>query len=320
MLPDVGNVAVTHAMQELLADGRGQVGPGSRQQGIGCQTVIGFEGLGDTLVDMFAPAAQAANGTEQHDGSLLQRFGLIGDQYRLIEIVPDAQPLAIDAHALWAVKTEELRAWRFVADFAMRAGIVRTVKCFGRCGCRYVVRFGLLATFGGGFRGGRCRPFLADNDAAARQADGVLDGFGQAGPAPSSGRKSIDDNLNVVPHLAVELEIFGEMDDLAVDSSAQKSLLQQVFEQIAVLPFLSRDNRGQHHETLTGGQTGQAFQDLIDRLGCDRAVTFGAESLAYAGEEDSQVIVDFGNGADSTARIPTARLLLDGDGGGEAGD
>ena len=46
----------------------------------------------------------------------------------------------------------------------------------------------------------------------------------------------------------------------------------------------------------------------------------GAVRLADAGEEQPEVVVDLGDGADRRARVARGRLLVDGDGRGEALD
>jgi hypothetical protein len=53
---------------------------------------------------------------------------------------------------------------------------------------------------------------------------------------------------------------------------------------------------------------------LLDRLGDDRAAALGAVGTADAGEEEAQVVVDLGDGADRRAGVATGALLVDRDG------
>ena len=221
MLPRERDMPVSHAIQKLLPHLGGQFIPRRRQQRVGFQIMIGFEGLGHSQIDMLPPASQTADRPQQDDGPLLQREAFIGDQQRLIKIMPYAQPLAIDTHPLRTVETEELRAGWLIADPAMRAGIVRAVEGLdvfsSRRGLISGLAFGFSLGGSGRFRrsGG---PFLADDDAAPRQSHGVFNRFRQPSPAARSGRQAVHDDFNVMPHLPVKLQVLGQMNDIAVDA------------------------------------------------------------------------------------------------------
>ena len=64
----------------------------------------------------------------------------------------------------------------------------------------------------------------------------------------------------------------------------------------------------------------QLVDDLVARLRADRDVALGAMRLAEAGEEDAEVVVDLGDGADGRARRVARVALFDGDRGREAVD
>jgi len=70
----------------------------------------------------------------------------------------------------------------------------------------------------------------------------------------------------------------------------------------------------------SGGEGGDALDDLLGGLAGDGAMAVGAVGLAYAGVEEAEVVVDLGDGADSAAGAAAGGFLLDGDGGGEAVD
>ena len=84
-----------------------------------------------------------------------------------------------------------------------------------------------------------------------------------AGALAATCRQSIDDDFNVVPHLAVEREVVAQGDDLTVDTSPSKSLLDQVIEQIAILPFLAANQRCQYFEACPFRQLENAIQNLF---------------------------------------------------------
>ena len=114
-----------------------------------------------------------------------------------------------------------------------------------------------------------------------------------------------------MPHLPVELQVFAQRHDRPVDTSPQKALLEQIIEEVAVLPFLPVDDGSQHEEPGLGRQLPQAVEDLIAGLRRNRPVAFRAVSRSDPGEEHPQVIVNFGNRTDRAARIAAAGLLLD---------
>ena len=116
-----------------------------------------------------------------------------------------------------------------------------------------------------------------------------------------------------------EAHALGEFDHLAVDAGAE-ALLVEGFEFFAELAFAAADDGGVDGDALAGGEGGDAFDDLLGGLAGDGAAAVGAVGLAYAGVEEAEVVVDFGDGADGGAGAAAGGFLLDGDGGGEAVD
>ena len=82
--------------------------------------------------------------------------------------------------------------------------------------------------------------------------------------------QAIDDDLDVVPHLAVELQIVGELNDLAVDAGPHEALLQQVVEQVLVFALLAADDGRETANLRPCRQLHDAGDDLLARLGRDR--------------------------------------------------
>ena len=62
------------------------------------------------------------------------------------------------------------------------------------------------------------------------------------------------------------------------------------------------------------GQGQHVVDHLRDGLRLECLVVVGADGRAGAGEEQAQVVVDLGDGADRRARVVAGRLLLDGNG------
>ena len=220
--------------------------------------------------------------------------------------MPHAQAVALGAHAEWAVEAEELGRRRFVADAAMRAGVLRTVTMLdgGRL-------FGLarplpaLAAVGG--------RLLRDHQRSRGELEGRLDRIGESRAGDISGHQAIDDHLDGVSHLAVESQIVGELNRAAIDARPQKALASQVLEQVLVFPLLLLNHGGQELDPRPLGNAGDVLDDLFDGLGRDLPPAVRAEPRADPGEEHPQVVVDLGDRADGAAGIASAGLLLDRD-------
>ncbi len=73
-------------------------------------------------------------------------------------------------------------------------------------------------------------------------------------------------------------------------------------------------------EAGAGGQAEDALGHLVHRVLLHPDVAASAEGLPQAGEEQPQVVVDFGGRGHGGARVAAGVLLLDGDGGGDALD
>ena len=239
---------------------------------------------------------------------------------------------------LRAVEAEELRRWFVEADAAIGAGEVGGeddvaglgaggAALGGFCGSGSAVffcdfeferrrgRLGLLGVFV------RVVAVVnADDDVAFADAEGGVDRFGQSA-ADARGRfEAVDDDLDVVPHLAVEREIVVERHVFAVDAGPHEALLAQVFEQVFVFALLAADDGGEHGELRARFDRHDAGDDLLARLGGDRLAAFGAVAVADAGVEHAEEIVDFGDRADGRARVVAGRFLRDRDRRAEAAD
>ena len=64
---------------------------------------------------------------------------------------------------------------------------------------------------------------------------------------------------------------------------------------------------------VPAGQAGEPLRDHFGRFPDDLAAAVAAERPANAGEEEAEVVVNLGRGADGAARIPDAVLLPDRD-------
>ena len=106
----------------------------------------------------------------------------------------------------------------------------------------------------------------------------------------------------------------------AVDADPHIALGAQLVEHLHVLAFAVFDDRGQQHEAFFR-VLGQGLIDhLADGLGTERVIVVRAVRGTDAREQQAQVIIDFGDGADRGTRVVRGRFLLDGNGRGQALD
>ena len=250
--------------------------------------------LGDAGVDVPLPAAEVVPGADELDGAGGERLRRIGDELRGVEAEHVAQAVARGAHALRAVEAEQLRRRRLEAEAAGVAGVVGAegdVAGVGRCAC-------CGACFGVAWTPVRRRRRPASSSSASRSAAAsrltVAASCGASAsssatmrlPSPSlrpsstasarrvrivgAGDEAVDHHFDVVPHLAVERQVVGELHDAAVDPGADEALLQQVLEQVAELALLPADDRREDRELRLGRQRFDAADDLLAALGGDR--------------------------------------------------
>lgn len=152
------------------------------------------------------------------------------------------------------------------------------------------------------------RPSAVSTESVSRPLGAVLDG------------EAVDDHLDGVLLLLLERGRLGELDGLAVDPSAAVALGLEVGEEVDELALALAHQRREDLEAAALGQAQDLVDDGLRGLPGDGAVALGAVRLADPGEEQPEVVVDLGDGADRRARVARGRLLVDGDRRGEAFD
>ncbi|GBD11873.1 hypothetical protein HRbin23_01553 [bacterium HR23] len=127
-------------------------------------------------------------------------------------------------------------------------------------------------------------------------------------------------HLYRVALVLVQFNALRQVVEEAVHPHPLEALLASGFQHILVLPFAVSHHGGQHQQACARGECEDGVHDLLYRLLLDGASTLGAVGLAGTGEEEAQVVVDFGDGAHRGAGVVGNPLLVYGDGGGEALD
>ena len=119
---------------------------------------------------------------------------------------------------------------------------------------------------------------------------------------------------------AVELDVFLERAQLAVDAHFRETARAQRRELLLELPLAPADDRREHVHALVVRRQHHDVDDPLERLRGDLAAAEMAVRHADVGEQQAEVVVDFGDRADRRARVRAGGLLLDGDGRRQAVD
>ena len=159
-----------------------------------------------------------------------------------------------------------------------------------------------------------------DVDEPVGQRDGGLDRVGQPAAQVVAHHQPVDHDGDVVLELLVEDDLLLEPAQLAVDLDARVALGAQLLEELAVLALAPADDRRLDHEARALVERHHLVDDLLGRLGRDRAAAVVTVRMADAGPQQAQVVVDLRDRADRRARVARGRLLVDRDGRRQALD
>ena len=108
-------------------------------------------------------------------------------------------------------------------------------------------------------------------------------------------------------------DVLFERARLAVDARLGEAARAQRLQLLLELALAAADDRRQHVDARVLRIRHHQIDDAIERLRGDLAAAVRAVRHADVGEEQAQVVVDLGDGADRRARVRAGRLLLDGD-------
>ena len=266
--------------------------------------LVGFRQVFQRAVEVDIAAAGVADevslaflrhaALERPDDAFGEGAGAVGDDAFPVETDDASESAALGAGSERVVEAEESGGGR--ADIEIAPGAVPT-------------RGERVAFVGVG---------VDEKDAAFAEAEGGLDGFGQAFFI-GCGDAVLDDVNNGGES---SRRGFVGAEDFLVDPDAEVALLLEKFEELRGRAFFNitgADGEGDE-EGASGEAPGGLADDAADGLGLDRFMTFRAGGGGETGEEEFYVVVDLGDGADSRAGGFDVVRLLDGDGGRDAFD
>ena len=159
-----------------------------------------------------------------------------------------------------------------------------------------------------------------DDHDVVGQAQRELDAVPQPALHPGSNDQPVDEDRDIVVSTAFELEVLFESPYPSIDPDLHEPLGPQGGEVLLELALAAAHDRGQHVDALVGGTAQHHLDDAVDRLRRNRPVTLRTVRHADVGEQQAQVVVDLGDGADGGTGVRPGGLLLDGNRGGETVD
>ena len=154
-----------------------------------------------------------------------------------------------------------------------------------------------------------------ERDGAVTELEGGLERVGKTRADVVTHGEPVDNDVEVVPELAVELGHLIDGVDLAVYPQADESGAAGVLDHALVLALAMHDHRRQHHEPRALGPGQDVIHHLLDGLLGQRAPTPRAMRPADSRVQQPQVVVDLGDGSHGRARVVGRGLLVDGDRG-----
>ena len=204
---------------------------------------------------------------------------------------------------------------------ALRACTVRRVE---RKGPRFEVVDGDRVAVGAGHPLGEA-PFAVgvvllqvdevEHHHTVGQAQCGLDRVGESLFGRGLDGQPVHHDLDVVLLLLLELWRIGERVHHAIDPGTRKALCLKGSEQVDEFTLAGADHRRQHLETDALFHLEHLVDDLLRGLLLDGRTALGAMGLARTCVEQTEVVVDLGDGADGGTRVPVGGLLVDRDRG-----
>ena len=206
-----------------------------------------------------------------------------------------AQPSAVGAGAEGAVEGEQARLDVRHPDAAVRTGVL--------------LRHHKLVPV-----------FRRDEDKPLRKAQGGLHGLRDAAPAVRRHLQAVDDHLDVVALPLIQRDVLLQPKDGAVHACTGVALLPHLAQEVSELALLPPDKGTQDLDAQALVLLKDVAHDLVDGMALHGLTAVGAVGDPHAAVEQAEVVVDLRHRADGGAGVVARALLLDGDGGGEAGD
>jgi hypothetical protein len=206
-----------------------------------------------------------------------------------------AHSLACGTGAVWAVEAEGARLDFREAQFAVGAGEAAAEEPVAP----------------------RRAIFVADDAASVSVPQRKFDRFEEPRSQPFLDDNAIDDDVDVVGLRFFQLGRSGGIDDGAIHAGADKAFAADLFEQLAMHPFLPADERRQNHRLAPGFEGENSLDNGLRRLLRQLAAAVRTMGHSRAGVQEPEEIVDAGGRRQRAARMHGRNALLDRQNGGQ---
>ena len=157
-----------------------------------------------------------------------------------------------------------------------------------------------------------------DDDDAARQPRGRLDGVRQAGADVRLYHQPVHDDFDGVFLVLLQLDGLPQVVNQAVHPGPHKAGFPRGLKLLLVLALAAPHHRRQNLDAGLFRQGEHLVHNLVDGLLLDFPAADGAVGDADAGVQQPQVVVDLRHRAHGGAGVFGGGLLVDGDGRGKA--
>ena len=177
-----------------------------------------------------------------------------------------------------------------------------------------------VAAYRAGEIGGEHQFFLfrlvhpGDAGEAAGELQGGLEGFRETQFQVVTHLEAVDHGLDTVFAVQFQVRYLVQLMNLTVDTGADEALGVEFRQQLVVFALAGRYHRGQKHQAAAFGQAQYLVHHLAHGLGLERQVVLRTARGTGSGEQQPQIVVDLGDGADRGPGIVGRGLLFDGDG------
>ena len=146
---------------------------------------------------------------------------------------------------------------------------------------------------------------------AVSQRGRLLNRLGDTAQRILTDHDAIDHDLDIVLEFLIQIDRIVERAHFTVDTHAAKALGAKVLKQFGVLAFSPAHHRCQHKRAAALPRRQDLVGNLVGRLALNDAAAFGTVRGAHTGEQQAQIVINLGYGANRRARVFRRRLLVD---------
>lgn len=131
---------------------------------------------------------------------------------------------------------------------------------------------------------------------------------------------AVNDKFYIVGLVAVDLHVHGQLPDLSIYAHAQESFFSYLRKELAIVALATLYERGHYHDVLAGIALAYEVDNLLLGILYHGLAACGGDGLSDTRIQQTDKIIDLGNGSYRGAGILVGGLLLDRNDGAESVD